>query len=234
MSSLARVLLALSLTSAVAVVPTAADAGEYLQCEGKKDGTKCNKRYEKWLKKEKARTTPLKPSQLNERLEPWDADDKNPFATADWYAGSRAIGLDSVDELLGEVTKAQALVKMAKYVGYLHKSGDKEQAKELAGIILPDLIALKEIVPTLQEKLQAVQADLPNIAKESPTLILPAGKALTQTVGHLGKIPGDIPGALAAVVPLAKGAPAAAKTMAVDAVNDKVTGGGAKKTGKRR
>lgn len=129
------------------------------------------------------------------------------------------------------MAKAQALIKMANYVGYIHRAGEKDEAKELAGIILPDLIKLKDIVPTLQEKLGALQAELPNVAKSNPKLLLPATKAVGQTVAALGKVPGELPGAMKAVVPLAKGAPAAAKTMAVDKVNDTVTGGG---KGKKR
>jgi|GEM_PF-4038975 len=231
MSSLIRLALIAGLAGAYATVPTTADAGEYLKCEGKKDEAKCNKKYGKWLAKEKARSTPYQPSAMNEKLAAWDAEDKNPFATDDWYFGSHKVGLESVDALLGEVEKAQALIKMAKYVGHIHKAGQKDEAKEIAGIILPDLIALKDIVPTLQEQLAKLQAELPQVAKDNPKLLLPATKAVGQTVAALGKVPADIPGAMKAVVPLAKGAPAAAKTMAVEAVEEKVTGG---KKGKKR
>lgn len=83
MSAFVRLALVATLVAATASVPTAVEAGEYAKCEGKKDATKCNKKYEKWLNKEKARSTPMKPSMLNEKLEPWDADGKNPFATDD-------------------------------------------------------------------------------------------------------------------------------------------------------
>jgi len=234
MSALSRLLLAAALLAPLSVVPSDAEAAEYLKCAKKDDPkkkAKCNKNYGKWLAKEKGRTQPYKPSMLNDKLADWDADDKNPFATDDWYMGTREIGLASLDELLAEVWKAQGLIKMAKYVGHIHKEGNKDDAKHIAGIILPDLVKLKDILPTLQEKLAAVQADLPNIAKDNPALIIPAGKAITQTIANLGKLPADLPGALAAVVPLVKGAPAAAKTMAVDAVEDAVTG---KAKGKKR
>ncbi len=134
------------------------------------------------------------------------------------------MGVESVDALLGEVDKAMATVKMAKYVGYIHKNGDKEEAVKLAGIILPDLIALKDIVPTMKEKVAAVQADIPNIAKDNPKAALAAPKALAGALTNIGKLPGDLAGAVKAVTPLAKGSAAAAKDMAADKVQ-KAAGG---------
>ncbi len=207
---------------------TDASAGdEYLKCENKKDDkskAKCNKTYGKWLTKQKSSTTPIMPSMLNDKLASLDEEGKNPFATDDWYMGSSDTGLESVDALLNEVNKVMGTVKMAKYVGHLHKTGDKDQATELASIILPDLINLKDIVPTLQEKLAAVQADLPNLAKENPKAALSAGKPIAATVKNIAKLPGDLAGALKAITPLAKGSVDAAKDMAADKVKDAAGG----------
>lgn len=211
----------------MAYSPDASAGDEYQSCAHKKDDkkrAKCNKNHAKYLKKNQSKTEAFKPSALSDKLADYDADDKNWFASDDWYFGSLKIGVESVDSLTAEVDRAVAAVKTARYVGYLHKNGQQEEAVKLAGIVLPELINLKDIVPTLKEKVAAVQADVPNIAKENPKAALQAPKILGATLTNIGKLPADLGGAVKAVTPLAKGSAGAAKDMAGDAMKKKAGG----------
>jgi len=203
----------------------ASAAGEYYKCRNKEDPKKkkkCNKNYEKWLGKEKARTEPYAPSALSDKFASLDAEGKNPFAGDDFYFGTMELGITKVDELMAEIYKVQATVKMAKYVGYLHKDGQKDEATALASSLLPELIALKDVVTNVQEKLAALQADIQNVLKENPTQIPKVGKLLAVSATSLTKTVADLPGVIVAITPIAKGAVGAAKEMAVEAATGAV------------
>lgn len=206
----------------MAYSPDASAGDEYQSCAHKKDDkkrAKCNKNHAKYLKKNQSKTEPLKPSAISDKLADWDAEGKNPFATDDWYFGTMESGIESVDSLTTEVYKAAGAIKMARYVGYLHKNGDQEEAVKLAGILLPELVNLKEIANTMKEKVAAVQGEL---AKD-PKQLLQAKPALG-VLTVVPKLPADLAGAMKAVTPLAKGSGAAAKDMATDAVKKKAGG----------
>ena len=198
---------------------TEASAGaEYASCSHKKDDdkrAKCNKNHGKYLKKQKSKTEALKPSAITEKLASYDADDKNPFATDDWYYGTATTGIESLDALTGEVYKAAGAIKMARYAGYLNKNGSKDEAVTIAQAVLPELVALKDIVPTLQEKVEKVKAEV----MADPKQALKAKPALG-VLAVIPKLPADLVGATKAVGPLAKGAAGAA----VDTAKDKATG----------
>lgn len=213
--------LALAFLGSSFAYSTAANAGaEYASCSHKKDDdkrAKCNKNHGKYLKKQKAKTEALKPSAISSKFSGLDADDKNPFASDDWYYGTVTTGIESVDGLTTEIYKAAGAVKMARYIGWMNQNGQKEEATALAKDLLPELIALKDIVPTLQEKVTTVKGEITS----DPKLALKAKPAL----GVLAVIPTlakDLPGAVKAVGPLAKGAGGAAVDMAVDKAKDAV------------
>lgn len=208
------------LVPSFAYSPVANAGSEYASCSHKKDDdkrAKCNKTHAKYLKKQKPKTEALKPSAISDKFADLDAEDKNPFASDDWYYGTVTTGIESLDGLTGEVYKAAGAIKMARYIGWMNQNGQKEEAVELAKILLPELIALKEIVPTLQEKVSTVKAEI----TADPKLALKAKPAL----GVLAVIPTlakDLPGALKAIGPLAKGAGGAAVDMAVDKAKEAV------------
>jgi hypothetical protein len=198
---------------------TDANAGdEYASCAHKKDDdkrAKCNKNHAKYLKKNKGKTDPMVPSAITDKLSSYDAADKNIFATDDWYFGTVTTGIKSLDELTGEVYKATGAIKMARYAGYLNQNGNKEEAVAVAQAVLPELVALKDIVPTMQEKVAAVKAEI----TADPKLALKAKPALN-VLTVLPKLPADLAGAIKAAGPLAKGAAGAAVDQAVDTVKD--------------
>lgn len=208
------------LVPSFAYSPVANAGAEYASCSHKEDDDKrkkCNDKHAKYLKKQKKKTEPLLPSAISDKFGDLDGADKNPFATDDWYYGTVTTGIKSLDELTGEIYKAAGAIKMARYIGWLNKNGQKEEAVKLAQSLLPELVALKDIVPTLQGKVDAVKAEI----TADPKLALKAKPAL----GVLTVIPTlakDLPGALKAIGPLAKGAAGAAVDMAVDSAKDAV------------
>ena len=212
MSSLRTFFCALTLFAIPAAVPTtadAADAAEYQSCshhDDAKQQKKCNKAQDKYLSKNKSGTKPFKPSKISEQLAAYDDKTKNPFATDDWYLGTKKIGAKPIDSLVGEIDRAVALIKMARYVGYLDKNGEQAEAAKLAKIIAPELIALKDLVPTLKDKVAKVQARLPKIIEKNPTIALKAPGVLKDLLVDIATITKDLPGAIKAIKPLAKGA----------------------------
>lgn len=209
------------LVPSLAYSPVAnAGGAEYASCAHKKDDdkrAKCNKNHSKYLKKQKSKTEPLKPSAISDKFSGLDAEDKNPFATDDWYYGTVTTGIESLDALTGEIYKAAGAIKMARYIGWMNSNGQKDDAVKLAQTLLPELIALKDIVPNLQKQVDKVKAEI----TADPKLALKAKPAL----GVLAVIPTlakDLPGALKAIGPLAKGAAGAAVDKAADTVKDAV------------
>ena len=116
------------------------------------------------------------------------------------------MGAKPIDSLLAEVDRAAALIKMARYIGYLDKNGQKDEAAKLAKVVAPELKALKDLVPTIKQKATNVQSKLPKIIEKNPTIALKAPKVVTSIISDLATITKDLPGAIKAVVPLAKGA----------------------------
>ena len=209
MTSLRTLLCALALFAIPAVVPTTADAADYQSCSHHSDAKKkkkCNKAQDKYLSRNKSGTKPFKPSKISEALAEYDEKTKNPFATDDWYLGVKKVGAKPIDNLVGEIDRAVALIKMARYVGYLDKNGEKAEAAKLAKVIVPELVALKDLVPTLQDKVGKVQAKLPKIIEKNPSIALKAPGILKDLLVDIATITKDLPGAIKAVKPLAKGA----------------------------
>jgi hypothetical protein len=209
MSSFRTALCVLVLSAVPAAIPSTADAGEYQSCshhDDDKQKKKCNKAQDKYLSKNKSGTKPFKPSKISPQLAELDTKDKNPFATDDWYLGVEKVGAKPIDNLIGEVDRAVALIKMARYIGYLDKNGKQDEAAKLAKVVVPELIALKELVPTLKDKVGAVQSRLPKIIEKNPSIALKAPGILKDLLVDIATIGKDLPGAIKAVKPLAKGA----------------------------
>lgn len=209
MSSVRVLLGALALCAVPATIPSTANAAEYQSCAHHEDGkkkNKCNKAHEKYLSKNKKGTKPFKPSKISPQLAHLDEKANNPFATDDWYLGTFKVGAKPIDNLLAEVDRAVALIKMARYIGYLDKNGQKAEAAKLAKVVAPELKALKDLVPTIQQKATNVQNKLPKIIEKNPSVALKAPKVVTSILSDLATITKDLPGAIKAVVPLAKGA----------------------------
>ena len=208
------------LVPSFAYSPVANAGAEYASCSHKKDDdkrAKCNKNHGKYLKKAQKKTTPFLPSAISSKFSALDAEDKNPFATDDWYYGTVTTGIESLDALTGEIYKAAGSIKMARYIGWMNSNGQKDDAVKLAQGLLPELVALKDIVPTLQEKVEKVKAEI----TADPKLALKAGPGLS-VLAVIPQLPKDLPGALKAIGPLAKGAAGAAVDKAADTVKDAV------------
>ena len=199
---------ALALSALPAVIPSTADAGEYQSCSHHDDDArkkKCNKAQDKYLAKNKKNTKPFKPSKISPELAHLDEKEQNPFATDDWYLGTQKVGAKPIDNLLGEVDRAVALIKMARYIGYLNQNGQKDEAVKLAKVVAPELRALKDLVPTLKQKASNVQSKLPKIIEKNPSVALKAPGIVKNLLADIATITKDLPGALKAIGPLAKG-----------------------------
>ena len=209
MPAFRSLLCALAFVAVPAAIPSTADAGEYQCCahhDDAKKQKKCNKSHDKYLSKNKSSTKAYKPSKISPQLAELDEKAKNPFATDDWYFGTSKVGAKPIDNLLGEVDRAVALIKMARYIGYLDKNGESAQAAKLAKVVAPELVALKDILPTLQQKASKVQSRLPDIIQKNPSIALQAPGIIKDVITDLATITKDLPGAIKAIKPLAKGA----------------------------
>ena len=209
MSAVRVCLCALALLAVSFTLPVAADAAEYQSCDHHEDDKKkkkCNKAQEKYLDKNKDDTKAFKPSKIHASLAEFDDAEKNPFATDDWYFGTKKVGAKPIDNLMGEVDRAVAIIKMARYIGYLDKNGQQAEAAKLAAAVAPELIALKELVPTLKKKASNVQSKLPTIIQKNPSLATKAPGLVKDLIVDIATITKDLPGAIKAIKPLAKGA----------------------------
>jgi hypothetical protein len=209
MSALRTCLAVFAVSTISIAVPVTADAAEYQSCDHHDDDKKkkkCNKSQEKYLSKNKASTKAFKPSKINASLAPFDEAEKNPFATDDWYLGTKKVGAKPIDNLTAEVDRAVATIKMARYIGYLDKNGQQAEAAKLAAVIAPELIALKDLVPTLKKKASNVQSKLPTIIQKNPSLATKAPGLIKDLIVDIATITKDLPGAIKAIKPLAKGA----------------------------
>jgi len=213
----------LTILGFVVALPMSNPAHAFIKCdkiEDSKKQKKCEKTAQKALDKQKKnKPNPYKPSDLGKEFASLDGD-KNPFASDDFYLGTKDTGIKDVDAFVAEVNKAAATVRMAKYVGHLQKS-DEAAASDLGGKLLPKLIALKDSIKNIQEKGQNLAKD-PKALASSPMEIPKAIGAIAGTVPTLAKIVGDLPGAIASLKSVAGGAAGAAVKGAVDKAKDAV------------
>ncbi len=203
-------------------LPMSNPAHAYIKCDKKEDAKakkKCEKNMAKAIEKQRKNSNALKPSELGEEFA--FLDENNPLDTDDWYVGVRKIGVKKVDSLSLSVAKVSATVRLAKYTGYINKT-DKAAATKLGGILLPKLRALETEAPALLEKAQALAADSATLIQDNPSQALAIPKALGSLTTNMAKAAADIPGALTAIVPIAKGAAAAAVADVAGKVGDVV------------
>lgn len=212
-------------TTALPGVAFADDAADLCAgLEGKKL-EKCEAKRVKQLEKLRANTTPFQPSKLHEKFSSLDADDANPFNMDKYYVGVTDTGIGKVDEVVAQVMRVQAAVKMASYVGELNEAGEKDKAAELAIPTIEVLASLKDAVKDIQAAAQEVAATPPTELVENPADALKVPKAvgaLTAAAGSLTQLANDLPNALAAVQPLAGAAAQGAVEQAAEAVEGAV------------
>ncbi len=223
-----RILLtALAATTVSFTFITPAHAG-FAACAGKEDSKleKCEAKALKSLAKLRSSTTPYKPSDLDKGFAHLDGDDANPFNTDYHYFGVKDTGFEKLNDVADAANKISAAVRMANYVGDLNKT-DKAAAQKLGGTLLPILKGLDASVKDVTEKAKLLAAS-PNDLVASPMELPKAVGAVGGIVAQLGGTAAKIPGALTAVMPIAKGAASAAVEQAVgDATDaaDKAVGG---------
>ena len=175
------------------------------KCDGldEKKIAKCEKKETKRIDKLRATTTPFVPSTLGADFAGLDSE--NPFDMDDFYLGMSDTGIEPIDDLLNEVAKVQAAVKMAKYVGYLNKNGDSAKAQQYAKPTLDALMDLQNAKDGIMEKLAGLQKD-PAALVSSPMEIPKAASSLASIAGQIPQVFADLPGAITSVKPLAEGA----------------------------
>jgi hypothetical protein len=229
-----RILLAaLAATTVSFTFITPAQAG-FSMCAGKEGSKleKCEVKALKNLAKRRTSTTAYKPSDLDKGFGHLDGDDVNPFNTDHHYFGVKDTGFEKLNEVAAAANKISAAVRMANYVGDLNKT-DKAAAQKLGGTLLPILKGLDASVKDVTEQAKALAAS-PNDLVASPMELTKAVGAVGGIVTQLGGTAARIPGALTALMPIVKGAAAAAVENAVgdatDAVND-AAGGALDKAG---
>ena len=220
-------LTALAATTLSFTLITPAHAG-FAECAGKEGSKleKCEAKAIKSVAKLRSSTTPFKPSDLDKGFAHLDEDDANPFNTDLHYFGVKDTGFEKLNDVANAANKISAAVRMANYVGDLNTT-DKAAAQKLGGTLLPILKGLDASVKDVTEKAKLLAAspnDLVASPMELPKAVGAVGGIMSQLVGTAAKLPG----ALAAVMPIATGAATAAVENAVgdatDAVNDAVGG----------
>ena len=201
-------------------LPMSNPAHAYIKCDKKQDEkakAKCEKSMAKTIANQRKNSKALQPSKLGEEFA--FLDENNPLDTDDWYVGVRKIGVKQVDAMNVSVAKVTATLRLAKYTSYINKT-DKAAAAKLGGILLPKLRALETEAPALLEKVQALAAESATLISENPAQTLVIPKALGSLTSNMTKAVASVPGALTAVVPIAKGAAAAAVSDAAAKVGD--------------
>ncbi len=213
------ILLGLSLLVSATAFST--DAAAYAACDGIEDAKKkekCEAKEAKNIAKLRSKTTPLKPSTISDKFSALDDDAANPFNMDDYYTGvAEPSGIAALDSLVASVNQVQGAVTMATYIGRLDKDGKSDEAKTLATALLPELIKLKDEIENIKAKVNEIKSNPAALVKDDP-------KAALKIPGIIGPIatslPGtiaDLPKAIGAVQPLAKGAAGAAVETGVDA-----------------
>ena len=201
-------------------LPLSSPAHAYIKCDKKQDEKakkKCEKNMAKTIANQRKNTNALQPSALGEEFS--FLDENNPLDTDDWYVGVREIGVKQVDEMNLSVAKVSATLRLAKYTGYINKT-DKAAAAKLGGILLPKLRALETEAPALLNEVETLTAESANLISDNPTQALAIPKALGSLTTNLTKAVASIPGALTAIVPIAKGAAANAVSDVTGKVGD--------------
>jgi hypothetical protein len=200
------------------------DAMAYAKCDKMDDDkkkAKCEKKEGKRISKLRAKTTPFVPSSLTDKFSSLDAEDANPFNTDNYYTPSyEPLGVEAADMVFGGVSRIEAALTMATYVGALSKEGKTDEAKALATDLLPELVKLKDEIQNIKTGVEKIKADPAALAKDNPMLV---PKIVGGAGAALAKLPGiisDLPKALSAVKPLAAGAAGAAAGAAMDKVGD--------------
>jgi hypothetical protein len=202
----------------------ATDAAAFAKCDAMEDAKKqgkCEKKETKRVSKLRAKTTPMAPSALNAGLSSLDAEAANPFNMDDYYtAAYEPMGIENVDKVLGGVSKIDAALKMANYIGTLHKDGKKDEAKTLASALLPELVKLKDEVKGIKEGIEGIKADPDSLAKDDKMKGLAIAKGAVAAAAQLPSLISDLPKAVSAIKPLAGGAAGAAVNAAKDKAGD--------------
>lgn len=211
-------LLGLSLLAPASLYAT--DAAAFAKCDAMEDAKKqgkCVKKETKRVAKLRAKTTPMAPSALNAGLSSLDAEAANPFNMDDYYTASyEPMGIANVDKVLGGVSKIDAALTMANYIGALHKDGKKDEAKTLATALLPELVKLKGEVESIKEGIDGIKADPAALAKDDPMKVPAIVKGAGAAAAALPGLITNLPKAVSAIKPLAGGAAGAAVNMAKD------------------
>jgi hypothetical protein len=134
----------LLLAAAILVmVAPAADAG------GKRNAAKAD-----------ARTVPYTPSELDAKLAAWDADDVNPFATDAYRVRTGSCGLQSVDQLLTDTARLEAIVAGTRFIIDQIGEGNAD-AIAAAPTLVPLLMEVPELGQGLIARGQAIPNTLP-------------------------------------------------------------------------
>ena len=200
-----------------------AQDADFVKCAGEEDEktkTKCNAKEAKRVAKARTASTLYKPSMLSEKFAALDDDAKNPFNQDSFYVGVIATGSKDVDAVLASVAKIDGAITMASYIGYLNKSGKADEAKALAGDLIPVLTKLKDEVKTIKESIDKIKAN-PAAVAANPMDVPKIAKAIVPALATVVGATAELPKALGAVKPLAGGAAGAAVDMAKDKAADK-------------
>jgi hypothetical protein len=196
-------------------LPMSNPAHAFIKCDkidNAKKQKKCTKKATKSLAKARKNSTAMMPSEIGEQFSYLDA--ANPFDTDDWYLGVNSIGVKKIDNISENVAKIAGTIRLAKYTAYLNAT-DKDAASKLGGKLLPELMKLKESAPKVVDDIKALLSDPKSLA-ENPMDIIKITKALGAASSNGIKAIADLPGAILAIGPIAKGAAGAAVEGAMD------------------
>ncbi|MBC8454807.1 MAG: hypothetical protein H8D71_01220 [Deltaproteobacteria bacterium] len=202
-------------------LPMSNSAHAFIKCDTMEDAKKqkkCNKEMTKSVAKARKGSTAMMPSAIGEQFSYLDA--ANPLDTDDWFLGVKSIGVKKIDNINKDIAKIAGTIRLAKYAAHLNAT-DKDAAAELGGKLLPELIKLKDSAPKVVDDITKLNAS--KLGKD-PMEIAKIGKALVTAGFNAGKAVKDLPGAIGAIEPIAKGAAGAAVEGAMDKAAGAVEG----------
>jgi hypothetical protein len=205
-------------------LPMSNSAHAFIKCDKVEDAKKqkkCTKKMTKSLAKARKGSTAMMPSAIGEQFSYLDA--ANPLDTDDWFLGVKSIGVKKIDNINKNVAQIAGTIRLANYAAHLNAT-DKDAAAELGGKLLPELMKLKESAPKVVDDIKALASDPSAMIKKNPKAAVKIPGALAKAVTNAVSAVADLPGAIGAIEPIAKGAAGAAIEGAMDKAAGAVEG----------
>jgi uncharacterized protein YjbJ (UPF0337 family) len=184
-----------------------------------KDLKNCEKANKKAAKASKAanKGTALKPSDVDPSWSSMDADDTNPFNTAEYSVRFEETGIAEVDAYFKKAAVMKGKLAMTRYVVDQAAAGNVELVGSAGPALVKALASLPDDAQALIGEGKELAGNLPKILTGPDAMkITKIGTGLTSAIGNLTSAIADTPGVAASIGKLVTD-PGAAAAGAADA-----------------